>query len=165
MKKKEYPGGVKLTATKARAVAMQEFGTTKGLTKEETAMPGYFKMRLGNLFIRIHPDTYDGTGCIVVSAELAFATGQTLKFLNPDTLQDDFDALERHCKRAQRDDLKDWVLSTGSVYAVLLFRAESTGRTTVPGGGVAAARPARRPLCGRLGSEMRHIKIFLLNSA
>lgn len=79
-KKNSYPGGVKLTATKARAVAMQEFGTAKGLTKEETAMPGYFKMRLGNLFIRIHPDTYDGTGCIVVSAELAFATGQTLKF-------------------------------------------------------------------------------------
>lgn len=75
-KKNSYPGGVKLTATKARAVAMQEFGTAKGLTKEETAMPGYFKMRLGNLFIRIHPDTYDGTGCIVVSAELAFATGQ-----------------------------------------------------------------------------------------
>lgn len=33
MKKKDYPGGVKLTATKARAVAMQEFGTAKGLTK------------------------------------------------------------------------------------------------------------------------------------
>lgn len=110
-KKNSYPGGVKLTATKARAVAMQEFGTAKGLTKEETAMPGYFKMRLGNLFIRIHPDTYDGTGCIVVSAELAFATGQTLKFLNPDTLQDDYNALERYCKRAQRDDLKDWVLT------------------------------------------------------
>lgn len=76
MKKKDYPGGVKLTATKARAVAMQEFGTAKGLTKEETAMPGYFKMKLGSLFIRIHPDTSDGTGCIVVSAELAFATGQ-----------------------------------------------------------------------------------------
>ena len=116
MKKKDYPGGVKLTATKARAVAMQEFGTAKGLTKEETAMPGYFKMRLGNLFIRIHPDTYDGTGCIVVSAELAFATGQTLKFLNPDTLQDDFDALERHCKRAQRDDLKDWVLTLSLIH-------------------------------------------------
>ena len=52
MKKKDYPGGVKLTATKARAVAMQEFGTAKGLTKEETAMPGYFKMKLGSLFIR-----------------------------------------------------------------------------------------------------------------
>ena len=57
-KKNSYPGGVKLTATKARAVAMQEFGTAKGLTKEETAMPGYFKMRLGNLFIRIHPAQY-----------------------------------------------------------------------------------------------------------
>ena len=116
VKKKDYPGGVKLTATKARAVAMQEFGTAKGLTKEETAMPGYFKMKLGSLFIRIHPDTYDGTGCIVVSAELAFATGQTLKFLNPDTLQDDYNALERHCKRAQRDDLKDWVLTNGADY-------------------------------------------------
>lgn len=115
-KKNSYPGGVKLTATKARAVAMQEFGTAKGLTKEETAMPGYFKMRLGNLFIRIHPDTYDGTGCIVVSAELAFATGQTLKFLNPDTLQDDYNALERYCKRAQRDDLKDWMLTNGADY-------------------------------------------------
>ena len=45
------------------------------------------------------------------------------------------------------------------------FIRDNAGRTTVPGGGVAAARPARRPLCGRLGSEMRHIKIFLLNSA
>lgn len=90
--KKEYPGGVKLTLKTARAVAVQEFGTAKGLEKEEVAMPGYFKMKLGNLFIRIHPDTYDGTGCIVVSAELAFGTGQNLKFLNPDTLQDDFDA-------------------------------------------------------------------------
>ena len=77
-KKKDYPGGVKLTAAKARAVAVQEFGTAKGLTKEEIAMPGYFKMRLGSLFIRIHPDTYDGTGCIVVSAELAVATGRTV---------------------------------------------------------------------------------------
>ena len=32
-KKNSYPGGVKLTATKARAVAMQEFGTAKGMTK------------------------------------------------------------------------------------------------------------------------------------
>lgn len=64
--KKEYPGGVKLTLKTARAVAVQEFGTAKGLEKEEVAMPGYFKMKLGNLFVRIHPDTYDGTGCIVV---------------------------------------------------------------------------------------------------
>ena len=95
---------------------MQEFGTAKGLEKEEVAMPGYFKMRLGSLFVRIHPDTYDGTGCIVVSAELACATGTSVKYLNPETLQDDFDALERNCKRAQRDDLKDWVLTNGADY-------------------------------------------------
>lgn len=115
-KKKEYPGGVKLTLKKARAVAVQEFGTAKGLEKEETAMPGYFTMKIGNLHVRIHPDTYDGTGCIVVSAELAFATGRTRKFLDPETLQDNYDALERHCKRDQRDDLKDWVLTNGPEY-------------------------------------------------
>ena len=47
MKKKDYPGGVKLTLKTARAVAVQEFGTAKGLEKEEVAMPGYFKMKLG----------------------------------------------------------------------------------------------------------------------
>lgn len=36
-KKKQYPGGVKLTLKKARAVAIQEFGTAKGLEKEEPA--------------------------------------------------------------------------------------------------------------------------------
>lgn len=40
MKKKDYPGGVKLTLKTARAVAVQEFGTAKGLEKEEVAMPG-----------------------------------------------------------------------------------------------------------------------------
>lgn len=39
--KKNYPGGVKLTLKTARAVAVQEFGTAKGLEKEEVAMPGY----------------------------------------------------------------------------------------------------------------------------
>lgn len=112
-KRNQYPGGVKLTLKKARAVAIQEFGTAKGLTKEEPAMPGYFTMKIGNLYIRIHPDTCDGTGCIVVSSELALATGQTLKFLDPETLQDDFDALERYCKYARRDELKDWVNTNG----------------------------------------------------
>lgn len=45
MKKKDYPGGVKLTLKTARAVAVQEFGTAKGLEKEEVAMPGYHKGR------------------------------------------------------------------------------------------------------------------------
>ena len=114
-KKNSYPGGVKLTATKARAVAMQEFGTARAL-KRRSRNARLLQMRLGSLFVRIHPDTYDGTGCIVVSAELACATGTSVKYLNPETLQDDFDALERNCKRAQRDDLKDWVLTNGADY-------------------------------------------------
>lgn len=115
-KKKEYPGGVKLTLKKARAVAIQEFGMAKDLTKEEPAPFGYFVMEIGNLCVRIHPDTYGETGCIVVSSELAFATGRTVKFLDPETLQDNFDELERYCKHAQRDDLKDWVLTNGPEY-------------------------------------------------
>ena len=116
MKKKDYPGGVKLTLKTARAVAVQEFGTEKGLEKEEIAMPGYFKMRLGSLFVRIHPDTYNDSGCIVVTAELACATGTSVKYLNPESLQDDFAALERHCERDQRDRLKDWVTTNGPEY-------------------------------------------------
>lgn len=115
-KKKEYPGGVKLTLKKARAVAVQEFGTAKGLEKEETAMPGYFTMKIGNLYVRIHPDTYDGTGCIVVSSELAFATGQTRKFLDPETMQDNYDALERYVRRDSREFLKEWVNTNGPEY-------------------------------------------------
>ena len=115
-KKKQYPGGVKLTLKKARAVAIQEFGTAKGLAKEEPAPFGYFTMEIGNLYVRIHPDTYGETGCIVVSAEMAHGTGQSLKFLDPETLQDDFAALERHCERDQRDRLKDWVTTNGPEY-------------------------------------------------
>ena len=115
-KKKQYPGGVKLTLKTARAVAIQEFGTAKGLEKEEPAPFGYFTMEIGNLYVRIHPDTYGETGCIVVSAEMAHGTGQSLKFLDPETLQDDFAALERHCERDQRDRLKDWVTTNGPEY-------------------------------------------------
>lgn len=43
MKKKDYPGGVKLTATKARAVAMQEFGTERALKKKKSQCPATSK--------------------------------------------------------------------------------------------------------------------------
>lgn len=54
MKKKDYPGGVKLTLKTARAVAVQEFGTAKGLEKEEVAMPGYSNQP-GNLLGQVCP--------------------------------------------------------------------------------------------------------------
>ncbi|MCI7733407.1 MAG: hypothetical protein MSK39_01265 [Dysosmobacter sp.] len=112
-KKTQYPGGVKLTLKKARAVAIQEFGTAKGLAKEEPAPFGYFTMEIGNLYVRIHPDTYGETGCIVVSAEMAHGTGQSLKFLDPETLQDNFDALEKRRREDDREALNDWVNSNG----------------------------------------------------
>lgn len=47
-KKKQYPGGVKLTAKTARALAIQEFGTARGLTKS-TSFVGVYFMEFGNL--------------------------------------------------------------------------------------------------------------------
>ena len=112
-KKKQYPGGVKLTLKKARAIAMQEFGTARGLAKEEPAPFGYFTMRIGNLYIRIHPDTYDETGCIVVSTKMANGTGQSLKLLDPETLQKNFDALERYIRLSKKSQMEDWVNLNG----------------------------------------------------
>jgi hypothetical protein len=109
-KKKEYIGGVKLTAKTARAVAMQEFGTARGLTKEEY---GNFKMQIGNLFIDIRGDGYWETGCIVVSVEMAYGSGRGIKFLDPATLKDNFDALERSRRMEDRETMKDWVNSNG----------------------------------------------------
>ena len=37
-KKKQYPGGVNLTAKTARTLAIQEFGTARGLTKRRCAV-------------------------------------------------------------------------------------------------------------------------------
>ena len=47
-RKEQHPGGVKLTAKTARTLAMQEFGTTRGLTKSTSFVGAYF-MEFGNL--------------------------------------------------------------------------------------------------------------------
>lgn len=41
-KKKQYPDGVKLTAKTARTLAMQEFGTARGLTKSTSLSGGRY---------------------------------------------------------------------------------------------------------------------------
>lgn len=51
-RKEQYPGGVKLTAKTARTLAMQEFGTARGLTKS-TSFVGVYFMEFGNLRIEI----------------------------------------------------------------------------------------------------------------
>lgn len=53
-KKEQHPGGVKLTAKTARTLAMQEFGTARGLTKS-TSFVGVYFMEFGNL--RTDPTT------------------------------------------------------------------------------------------------------------
>ena len=47
-RKSPLRGGVKLTLKKARELALQEFGTAKGIQREENALPDYYIMRLGN---------------------------------------------------------------------------------------------------------------------
>ena len=60
MPKKSYPGGFRLTLKTARALAVQEFGTAKGLEPDRgTDLEGYFRMQMGNLCVsiqRVHRD-------------------------------------------------------------------------------------------------------------
>ena len=84
-RKEQHPGGVKLTAKTARTLAMQEFGTTRGLTKSTSFVGAYF-MEFGNLRIEICADA----ACIAVRVVLAHGTGSSVKYFDPDTLQENF---------------------------------------------------------------------------
>lgn len=70
-RKSPLRGGVKLTLKKARELALQEFGTAKGIQREENALPDYYIMRLGNMRVRIAPDTYGGTSLEWIRARLS----------------------------------------------------------------------------------------------
>lgn len=87
-KKEQHPGGVKLTAKTARTLAMQEFETARGLTKS-TSFVGVYFMEFGNLRIEICADT----ACIVVRVVLSHGTGSSVKYFDPDTLQENFKAI------------------------------------------------------------------------
>lgn len=87
-KKEQHPGGVKLTAKTARTLAMQEFGTARGLTKSTSFVGAYF-MEFGNLRIEICADA----ACIAVRVVLAHGTGSSVKYFDPDTLQENFKAI------------------------------------------------------------------------
>lgn len=89
-RKEQHPGGVKLTAKTARTLAMQEFGTTRGLTKSTSFVGAYF-MEFGNLRIEICADA----ACIAVRVVLAHGTGSSVKYFDPDTLQENFKAIAK----------------------------------------------------------------------
>ena len=97
-----------MTLKKARALAIQEFGTAKGLEKDEYGPAGYFRMRFGNLRISIHNDTGSSEG-IKISVGMNGGYGYIVQFHNPDTLEEDFEAEERYRREEKRDALKEWV--------------------------------------------------------
>lgn len=92
-KKEQQHGGVKLTAKTARTLAMQEFGTARGLTKSTSFVGAYF-MEFGNLRIEICADV----ACIAVRVVLAHGTGSSVKYFDPDNLQENFKAIENTVK-------------------------------------------------------------------
>ena len=56
------------------------------------------------------------TGRIVVSTKMAHGTEQSMKFLDPETLEDNFDALERYICQSKRDVIKEWVDTYGAAF-------------------------------------------------
>lgn len=110
-RKEQHPGGVKLTAKTARTLAMQEFGTARGLTKS-TSFVGVYFMEFGNLRIEICADT----ACIAVRVVLAHGTGSSVKYFDPDTLQENFRAIDKHREDEDRAIIRDWVNLNGPEY-------------------------------------------------
>ena len=93
-------------------MALQEFGTAKGIQREENALPDYYIMRLGNMRVRIAPDTYGGTGCILIEVRLS-GYGRAFQLHDPETLQEDFEAEEQRLRKERREALQDWVGTNG----------------------------------------------------
>jgi len=75
MAKKYYPGGFRLTLKTTRALAVQEFGTCKGLKQSDWHnSEGFYIMTLRNLEIEIHPDM-SGSGCIQIDVSMQSGNG------------------------------------------------------------------------------------------
>lgn len=99
---------VKLTAKLARSAAMQEFGTARGLEKS-AAFIGHYTMSLGNLNV----DIFTEDDSIVVLVKLMYGVGASVKYLDPKTLQENFNAIEAHYCAHKQEIINDWVDSNG----------------------------------------------------
>ena len=97
----------RLTLKKARELALQEFGTAKGLAKE----PGYmmhFEMNIGNLEIRIRP-YYCRPGrenLIEIVVRMKGGIGAIRQLHDPETLEENFEAEEQHREEERREMLE-----------------------------------------------------------
>ena len=113
MHKKLYPGGFRLTLATAKKLAVQEFGTCKGLEQDRgTCLEGYFTMQMGNLGISIRPDI-GMSGCIEVSVGMSTASHRCIGYFNRETLEPDFDVMDKYERREKREALETWVGDIG----------------------------------------------------
>jgi hypothetical protein len=111
-RKSTLRGGVTLNLKNGRELDLKELGTAKGIQREENALPDYYIMRLGNMRVRIAPDTYGGTGCILIEVCLN-GYGRAFQLHDPETLQEDFKAEEDRLRKNRREALQDWVSTNG----------------------------------------------------
>ena len=113
MAKKSYPGGFRLTLATARRLAVQEFGTAKGLEPDRgTCLEGFFTMRMGNMGISISPDL-GMSGCIEVCAGLCTASHTCIGYFNRETLEPDYDVMDKYERKEKREALVQWVSGGG----------------------------------------------------
>lgn len=113
MAKKQYPGGFRLTAAMARRLAIQEFGTVRGLEPDErTELEGYFTMTMGNLHIYIRPDI-GMSGCIEVIVGMSTANHMCVGYFNRETLEPSFDVMDKYDRKEKREALEQWVFGGG----------------------------------------------------
>ena len=112
-KKKSYPGGFRLTLATARKLAVQEFGTAKGLKADEwTGLEGYFLMEMGNLYVSIRPDI-KMSGCIEMRVGMCTTGNQCVGYFDPKTLEPNYEVMDMYERREKREALELWVFDGG----------------------------------------------------
>ena len=108
--------GTMLTLEKARMLAVQEFGTDRGLS-EDWRMQGGYIMQFGNLLIRIHPAIQRDIP--VIKVEVCFkitspGCGFIVKIFNPETFEEDLDAEREYRQMDWEESLENWVNGYGA---------------------------------------------------
>ena len=103
--------GTMKTKKKARMLAVQEFGTDRGLS-EGWRMQGGYIMQFGNLLIRIHPVTQRDIP--VIKVEVCFKITSPgccfiVKIFNPETFEEDLDAEREYRQMDWEESLENWV--------------------------------------------------------
>lgn len=113
MAKKLYPGGFRLTLATARKLAVQEFGTAKGLKQGNWHnSEGFYEMILGNLEIEIHPDM-SGSGCIRINVSMNGTPGNICQLHDRDTLHRNYEEEDVQRRKEQREEFETWVSMGG----------------------------------------------------